>query len=229
MSRETTRRSRDETARLVREAAVRLLERDGLQGFANSVRLDDALALLLDDDGIRLTHGSIYGRIWADQRDFQLDVVATAVARYDGSDIGDAMTAVLSNPSPVDPAPDGSTGEGVAPTALALAFSSAADTATRSRMWNLWLGASAAVVSTPGTEDDERLAAALGSARAAVTDSVASALSGLVLAPDPQLGGRGAVDPAVLARFFVTLLIGASVTLDVAETSRVLVAAFPLT
>jgi hypothetical protein len=86
-----TRRNREETARLVREAAVRLLARDGLRGFSNSVRLDDALAMLQDETGIRLTHGSVYGRIWDDQRDFQLDVVATAIARYDGSEIASAI------------------------------------------------------------------------------------------------------------------------------------------
>ncbi|MDH3680240.1 MAG: hypothetical protein OEV40_09870 [Acidimicrobiia bacterium] len=48
---------------------------------ANSVRLDDAVGVLGAEQGVRLTHGSIYGRIWVDQGDFQFDVGATATRR----------------------------------------------------------------------------------------------------------------------------------------------------
>ena len=207
MSRQTTRRTRSETADLVREAAVRLLKRDGLRGFSNSVRLDDALALLLDETGVRLTHGSVYGRIWDDQRDFQLDVVATTVARYDGADVAEAMTKA---------AAAATTGTEVEKQ-LAVAFSAAVEAARRSRMWNLWLGAHAAVVSTPGTDDDERLAAALASARTQVAGAIASALSPLI--ERDQVSSQ---DLQSQAQSFLTLLVGTSITRHVAATTDVL-------
>ncbi|MCP3990458.1 MAG: hypothetical protein GY724_15380 [Actinomycetia bacterium] len=195
MSSRSHRRTREETSRLVREAAVILLERDGLRGFANSVRLDDALTLLLAEDNIRLTHGSIYGRIWADQRDFQLDVVATAVSRYRGDDIAEAITATA----------DSSPG-GLPSDSIGSLFASAVAAAMRSRRWNLWIGASAAVVSTPGPEDDERLAGALTQARTEVTSSIVAALAAaLDLAP-----------ATIPAELFVNLVIGAAITGEIA-------------
>ena len=178
------RRSRAETAALVREAAVRLLRRDGLQGFANSVRLDDALRLLHEEQGIRLTHGSLYGRIWVDQRDFQLDVVATALGRYDGSEIAEAITAAVQANPAITPA---------------RALGAAAAAARVSRPWNLWLGAHTAVVTTPDPDDDDRLEAALGQAREAVRANVAEALV-------PIVGSHA----SALASGFLTLLIGVS-------------------
>ncbi|MEL7158884.1 MAG: hypothetical protein AAFN30_20135, partial [Actinomycetota bacterium] len=107
MSRKTGRRPRAETAELIRSSAVRLLRERGLQGFANSVRLDDALARLEQTEGIRLTHGSVYGRIWTDQRDFQLDVVATTIADYHGAEIADA---IRNTTNPADRAGGGADG-----------------------------------------------------------------------------------------------------------------------
>ncbi len=209
MSSRSHRRTRDETARLVREAAILLLERDGLRGFANSVRLDDALALLLSEEHIRLTHGSIYGRIWVDQRDFQLDVVATAVSRYRGDDVAEAITA-----GAVAAAGDGSPSSHLPPSSIEQLFGHAVGAARSSRRWNLWIGASAAVVSTPGTEDDERLAGALTQARTGVTSSILAALaSALDLAPS-----------MIPAELFVNQVIGAAVTGEIAAPVGLLAA-----
>jgi hypothetical protein len=196
-----TRRNREETARLVREAAVRLLARDGLRGFSNSVRLDDALAMLQDETGIRLTHGSVYGRIWDDQRDFQLDVVATAIARYDGSEIASAIV-------------EGAGRHGG--TAFEAAFSAAVEVATRSRMWNLWVAAHAAAVSTPGREDDERLAEALATAQSNLVGALAAALEAVRRAGEPP------TDTGSAARTLLTLLVGASVTGEPVGTGRLM-------
>jgi hypothetical protein len=188
----------------VREAAVHLVEREGLRGFANSVRLDEALDVLLDREGIRLTHGSIYGRIWDDQRDFQLDVVATAVSRYRGDDVAADIraTAELAGSAP-------------APGLIGPVFASAVASARRSRRWNLWIGASAAVVSTPDTEDDERLGAALAQARVRVTGTIGEALAE-ALGPAPS---------ATYADLFVSLVIGASITTEMTAPIEVLTAA----
>lgn len=201
MSRKSARRSRAETADLIREAAVRLLQRDGLQGFSNSVRLDDALTLLLDERDIRLTHGSVYGRIWSDQRDFQLDVVATTVARYDGAEIAAAMVAGI------DEVRGGSAVDVV--TAL---FAAAVAAARRSRMWNLWLGAHTAVVSTPGREDDERLAGALAQAEEQVASSIIEALVEVT-------NGRDKADLSVAAQVLLTQLVGASITKEASSAT----------
>jgi hypothetical protein len=204
MSSRAGRRSRDETARLIREAAVGLLERDGLRGFSNSVRLDDALNVLLEDQGIRLTHGSIYGRIWVDQRDFQLDVVATTVGRYDGSDVAAAFVAALAS------GPDEVVREDVKEM-----FGAAVEAARRSRMWNLWIGAHAAVVSTPGREDDNRLAGALAQAHDQVVSSLAGAL-------ETVTGQSHGTDPGEAAQILLTQLIGVSITRDASGAAAVL-------
>ncbi|MEM8924662.1 MAG: hypothetical protein AAGD35_14260 [Actinomycetota bacterium] len=185
MSRKTGRRTRAETAELVRETAVRLLQANGLQGFANSVRLDEALALLEAEQGIRLTHGSVYGRIWQDQRDFQLDVVSTALSRYDGAEIAAAMDPAASSER----------------FSIEEAFTRAVEAARASRPWNLWLGAHTAVVSTPERDDDERLGAALADARRQVEASVAERLAARSDAPHDLPGFTGG---------FVTLLVGVS-------------------
>lgn len=208
MSRRTGRRPRAETAELIRRSAVHLLQERGLQGFANSVRLDDALALLEAEQGIRLTHGSIYGRIWIDQRDFQLDVVATTIADYNGAEIAEAISA-------------GEMGAGDSPDqVMAAAFARAAAAARCSRRWNLWLGARTAVVSTPEQDDDERLAAALAAARAQVIETIAVALDDL---SGPATGDKGpsAIDDK-RSTTFLTLLIGASLDDDPVEADRLL-------
>lgn len=204
MSSRTRRRSRDETAGLIREAAVGLLERDGLTGFSNSVRLDDVLNLLVEDQGIRLTHGSIYGRIWVDQRDFQLDVVATTVGRYDGSDVAAAMIAAAA--TSVDE---------VAREDIGAMFGAAVEAARRSRMWNLWLGAHTAVVSTPGREDDQRLAGALAQAHKQVVATLAAALMTVT-------GRSYGADQGDAAQLLVTQLVGVSITGDASGAASVL-------
>jgi hypothetical protein len=181
---------------------------DGLRGFSNSVRLDDALALLLEETGVRLTHGSVYGRIWADQRDFQLDVVATAIARYDGAEIANAVEAAATATAIGGGRHQGS----LAPTVLAAAVGAA----STSRPWNLWLGAHAAAASTPGREDDERLAAALATAQANLLETLAAALA--AIRPADQPGG----DLHSAARAMLTLLVGASVTRDLPAAGRLL-------
>jgi hypothetical protein len=185
--------------------------RDGLRGFSNSVRLDDALALLHDETGIRLTHGSVYGRIWDDQHDFQLDVVATAIARYDGAEIARAIVAGA--------AARGPGGAGGPPGAAV--FSAAVDAASRSRMWNLWLGAHTAAVSTPGREDDERLHDALATAQANLVEAIAGALAAI-----GPTGREPAGDQRPAARTLLTLLVGASITRDVPAASGLLDASF---
>lgn len=211
MSRKTGRRTREETAGLIREAAVGLLERDGLRGFSNSVRLDDVLSLLLENEGIRLTHGSIYGRIWVDQRDFQLDVVATTVGRYDGSDIAAALVAAAGTAESTE----ADVGAGDPDRLLGVVFAAAVEAARASRMWNLWLGANAAVVSTPGREDDERLGGALASAQEQVVSSLAGALEAIS-------GRPHGTEPGGAAQTLLTQLVGVSVTRDASGATAVL-------
>lgn len=176
-----------------------LLKKRGLSGFAGSVRLDDALALLEEEEGIRLTHGSVYGRIWTDQRHFQLDVVATAIADYHAPEIAEAIR------TSIDAEADGDMG---LQRMAAAAFLAASEAARISRPWNLWLGARRAVVSTPENDDDEMLADALEVARRQVIDAVAGAL-------DEVLAERFDLDVSDEQRLeragtFVTLLIGVS-------------------
>ena len=61
-----------------------MLREEGLGSGVERITLTRVFRRL-DDRGVKLTHASVLGRIWSDQREFQSDIV-TAVARGDISD-----------------------------------------------------------------------------------------------------------------------------------------------
>ena len=84
------RRSREETRRLVLDEGARWLLAEGLRGSVD-IRLQDVCDRLEQRTGIRITSGSVYERIWRDQRDFQLDVMAEVLREYRVAEIVEAL------------------------------------------------------------------------------------------------------------------------------------------
>ena len=78
------RRSKDAIRSLVLDTGIEMLREEGLGSGVERITLTRVFRRL-DDRGVKLTHASVLGRIWSDQREFQSDIV-TAVARGDISD-----------------------------------------------------------------------------------------------------------------------------------------------
>ncbi len=75
------RRSRDETKQLMIEAGSEVLLRDGIGMGASTIRYPDVFALLAEEHGIKVTRGSVHGRLWSSQLAWQLDVLSEDVRR----------------------------------------------------------------------------------------------------------------------------------------------------
>ena len=86
---------------LVVEAGVEILERDGLQLRSSSITYARVFAFLEEEFGIRLSRGSVHGRIWASQDDFRTDVLSAAARHtspYEHSTrMHDAIVAILTD------------------------------------------------------------------------------------------------------------------------------------
>ena len=78
-----TRRKRADLKRLVLEAGIEVLERDGLGLGAEGVTYAMVFEHLEQTAGIRVTRGSVHERIWDSQRDFQSEILTSVV----GSDL----------------------------------------------------------------------------------------------------------------------------------------------
>jgi hypothetical protein len=73
------RRKRADLKRLVLEAGVEVLERDGIGFGAEDLTYAKVFEHLEQTAGLRVTRGSVHERIWESQRDFQLEVLAAVV------------------------------------------------------------------------------------------------------------------------------------------------------
>ena len=76
------RRKRADLKQLVLTAGIEILERDGLGFGSEDLTYAKVFDHLEQTRGIRVTRGSVHERIWDNQRDFQLEVLAE-VAEWD--------------------------------------------------------------------------------------------------------------------------------------------------
>ncbi|MFZ4434803.1 MAG: hypothetical protein ACOYOQ_16555, partial [Microthrixaceae bacterium] len=149
------RRSREETKHLLLDEGTRALLAEGLRGTGD-IRLKDVCERLERRTGIRITAGSVYERIWDDQRDFQIEVLARALSEYDATEIVRAFASAIDEIDGVDPDD---------PAACSRAKSRFCRRVARelvegileSRPWQLWVGAWGAVATTPELRDDHRV------------------------------------------------------------------------
>ncbi len=94
----TRRRTRAALKELLLDAGIEILRDEGTGVGTTSLTYQRVFAHLESTRGIRVTRGSVHERIWASQRDFQLDVLRRA-ARWDPSESNeitlDAISRVL--------------------------------------------------------------------------------------------------------------------------------------
>ena len=88
-------RTRAELRTLLLDAGADLIDRDGIGLELAEITYASVFDYLEQTDGLRVTRASVHKRIWPSQRDFQLEVVAEAVRRWDvGTDVPDLQGMV---------------------------------------------------------------------------------------------------------------------------------------
>jgi len=154
------RRARAELRELVLDAGMAILAEEGLRTGAD-LTFKRVFARVEADTGIRLTNASVIRRVWADQADFQSEIMARVVA---GANEVGQLAAALDLLAPLLMTFDVATPEArwaalveVARLAGQVAISSRVGT----RNWELWVGVWVVTVTNPGTKSDPKLRQAL--------------------------------------------------------------------
>lgn len=146
------RRTRAETKALLVEEGTRQLLAHGLKGVAE-VRLKDVCDQIEERSGVRITPGSVYERIWVDQRDFQLEVLATVLAERDLGEIDKALepaAQVLDDTTVGDP-------QLAKRQFCKVAADGLVNAVLNSSHWQIWVAAWGSIASTPELRDDYRI------------------------------------------------------------------------
>lgn len=93
-----TRRPRAALRRLLIDAGVDFLIEEGIGTPGDSITFKRVFDHLEETTGVRATHASVIGRIWADQQEFRRDVLVS-LADHDSADLtartGEALDALL--------------------------------------------------------------------------------------------------------------------------------------
>jgi hypothetical protein len=147
------RRTRAETKALLVEEGTRQLLAQGLKGAAE-VRLKDVCDRIEERSGVRITPGSVYERIWVDQRDFQLEVLATVLAERDLGEIDRALEPAIQG---VDRAAAAEEPELAKRRFCKVAADGLVNAVLDSSHWQIWVGAWGSIASTPELRDDHRI------------------------------------------------------------------------
>jgi len=74
-----TRRPREELRQLVLDAAVELLHQSALTITVDALSYQSVFNHLAETKGVKVTHASVHERIWASQRDFQVEALEAAI------------------------------------------------------------------------------------------------------------------------------------------------------
>lgn len=150
-----------------------MLLSDGLRG-AGDIKLKDVCERLERRKGIRITPGSVYERIWADQRDFQLEVIATVLQEYDASGITRALEhsrTGLERFDLDDPYQRRKAKRWFCHNTATQLVSGILE----SRHWQIWVGIWGAIASSPDLRDDKRIGGVIESGYEYVTQLLADA------------------------------------------------------
>ena len=86
--------SRDDLRTQFIEAGRTIVREEGLRSLAKSLTFKRASERIESETGVRLTNGSVIGRVWESMADFQTDVLVTFAADYSSSDIDDTLRAM---------------------------------------------------------------------------------------------------------------------------------------
>jgi hypothetical protein len=147
------RRTRAQTKALLVEEGTRQLLAHGLKGAAE-VRLKDVCDQIEERSGVRITPGSVYERIWVDQRDFQLEVLAKVLAERDLGEIDRALEPAVHSLKKAVATKDP---QGAKRRFCKLAADGLVNAVLDSSHWQIWVGAWGSIASTPELRDDHRI------------------------------------------------------------------------
>ena len=147
------RRTRANTKALLLEEGTRQLLAQGLKGTAE-IRLKDVCDQLEERSGVRITPGSVYERIWTDQRDFQLEVLTAVLAERDLGEIDRALQRAFES---IDEADMGEDPAAAKRRFCKLAADGLVNAVLDSAHWQIWVGAWGSIASTPELRDDFRI------------------------------------------------------------------------
>lgn len=161
--------SRDELRALLVSTGRTILQEEGFGTGAETLTFKRVFARVEADTGIRLTNASIIGRVWANQADFQTDVIA-AVAADEGADERMGTVEAL---VPVLDDLDVSSPQGRLDALRELCRVGGAaniESLRRSENWSIWIGVWA--LATVGAHPDQRakIESALMEGYSAVTE-----------------------------------------------------------
>lgn len=191
------------------DAATEILRRDGVGIGATAITYQRVFDHLETTQGIRITRGSVHERIWASQRDFQLDVLRRA-ARWDPSESNEVTAAAIAE---VLANADLDTDDGrwraiqelwrqIGPINL-----SAAEERDH---WSSWIGIALALSGSHADDSAERraLLTTVSETYHDITDELSSmtAAAGVYLGAQPR---AGLAPPGVDIARFVTMLVTA--------------------
>jgi len=146
-----------------------MLREEGLGAGAEMLTFKRVSARVEADTGIRVTNASLIGRVWANQFDFQTDVLATIAADDSASEIGETVAGVSEALAAMDPSSEASRRQTMREVCR---LSAAANTSALSRStdWSLWIGIWAVTAVGTAPERRRRVEAALEQAYDAVTE-----------------------------------------------------------
>jgi hypothetical protein len=161
--------SREDLRALLVSTGRSILQEEGFGTGAESLTFKRVFARVEAETGIRLTNASIIGRVWANQADFQTDVIA-AVAADEGADerMGtvEAMVPVLEQL-------DVSTPQGRLDALRELCRVGGAaniESLRRSENWSVWIGVWALATVGAGPDQRAKIEAALIQGYTAITE-----------------------------------------------------------
>jgi hypothetical protein len=145
------RRTREELQELLLVTGADILLMEGLRGGVQGVTLPRVFEAIEETTGERISPGSVYERIWSDQRSFQLDVLKRAGAAYpkEAKKNRATVTRALSRVRSKADTRDG------ARSLCAATASSVLGVLQSSRAWLVWMAVYSCTASTPELDDDD--------------------------------------------------------------------------
>lgn len=150
------RRSRDELRQLLLSTGERVLREEGLA----SLTFRRVFGRLEKDTGIRLTNGSVIGRVWENQADFRADVLVAVALGQNKDEVDRTFAAVGPALARIDLTTEESR-EDALRELCRLGGAANLQVMRDAGNWPLWIGAWGLIVSNEQHEHRERIEAAL--------------------------------------------------------------------
>jgi hypothetical protein len=148
------RRPREDLRQLLLNVGAQIITEEGLRGGVSGVTFTKVFEIIFLETGEQIAPGSVYKRIWDDQRAFQLDVLCQAAQAYprEGVEhkrhVARATKRAMTKIDPTD------TRAAIKALCEATAYS-VLELLQNSRSWLVWMAVYACTASTPELDDDD--------------------------------------------------------------------------